>query len=213
MLENIDENNKFGGDYFLKVSNDLSNVIFKEEFDLVMKLLPPKAGDKILDLGCGKGLFGLFLLSKEKCDMTFSDISPEASKYLSNYKFVQCSMTDTPFPDNSFDKIYSSSTISHIDDVDKAIKEIFRISKGEILLTTNNKWCVYYRKLAYFLNIIPNFKYDKTALKLYSERSLRKLLKKNGWKIKHVLHYGEYIPSKLKLNFFKTRLMIVASKY
>ena len=204
---------KFGEGYFSKLTGDLSNEVFKEEFDLIVELLPPKSGDKILDLGCGKGRAGLFIMSKEKnCEVIFSDVSSVAGEYLIGYNFVKCSMTETPFRDNEFDKIYSLSTISHVDDINKAIKEMYRISKGEVLITTNNKWDVQIRKIASFLGLIPKFQYDETAKQLYNRFTLQTLFKKNGWKIKTIRHYGETATPKLPFNFLKTRLMLVVYK-
>jgi len=121
-------------------------------------------------------------------------------------------MEKTPFKDNTFDKIYSLSTISHIDNIDKAIKEMHRISKGEVLITTNNIWNVCVLKVASFFGLIPKLKYDETARHLYSRFTLQKLFKRNGWKIKTIYHYGEYPSSKLKFDFFKNRLMLVVYK-
>lgn len=214
MSENFENNDSFGEGYFSILSDaPFFDEKYKEEYSLILDVLPPKSGDNILDMGCGKGQLGLFLLDKEKkCDVTFSDVSAEAEKYLHNQKFVQSSMVKTPFPDNSFDKIYSLSTISHVDDIDSAIKEMHRISKGKILVTTNNKWQVYIYKIASFLHLIPKLQYDKTARHLYSSITLRKLFERNGWKVKGVYHYGKYTSSKLKLSFLKTRLLIYAEK-
>lgn len=110
MPENLEEDNSFGKNYFSVLLSDAPfyDEKYKEEFNLVLSLLTPKPGDKILEMGCGKGQLGLFLLDKEKkCEVTFSDISKEAGIYLSGNKFVQSSMVKTPFLDNSFDKIYS----------------------------------------------------------------------------------------------------------
>lgn len=212
MIEN-NENEKYGEDYFSKLSGDISNKVFKEEFDLIMELLPPKEGDNILDLGCGKGRAGLFVLSKEKnCKVTFSDVTSTAREYLSGFDFIECSMENTPFADKSFDKIYTLSTISHIENIDKAVKEMYRIGNGEVLITTNNQWNVYILRLASFFGLIPKLKYDETAKKLYNRITLQRLFKKNGWKIKTIRHYGEYPSSKIKFNFLKTRLMLIVSK-
>lgn len=214
MTENTNQSNSFGEEYFSNLSDaPFNDPKYKEEYDLIMSLLGPKSGDKVLDMGCGKGQLGLFLKDKVKdADVTFSDVSKIPNEYLKGHSFVQCSMTKTPFPDNSFDKIYSLSTISHIDDIDSAIKEMLRISKGEILITTNNKWCVEVYKAASFFGLIPKFQYDKTVKRLFSSITLRRLLSKNGWKVRALVHYGKYPSNKLKLNFLKTRLMIVASK-
>ena len=200
---------EFGEDYFSTLKEPFS---YKEtEFEYIMKLLPPEKGDKVLDMGCGKGQLGSFLQDKCGCNVTFADVSPEAKKYLP--EVVIYSMTDTPFEDNSFDKIYSLLVISHIDNADRALAEMHRISRGGglILLTTTNKWQVYISRFFHFLGLIP-FSYHKTVKHLWSQRTFKKLLKSNGWKIKSFSYEGKYPWSKLRFNFFKTRLVITASK-
>lgn len=213
MSETMEDNDKFDESYFSKLSPDFSDKAFEEEFDLIMKLLPPKAGDKVLDLGCGKGRGGLFILSKEKnCDVSFSDVSEVAGNYLEGQKFTKCSMESTPFKDSEFNKIYSLSTVSHIKNVDKAVKEMYRICGGKALITTNNKWPVHLFRLLSFLKIIPKFHYDKTAIKLYSKSSLKNLFQRNGFVVEDIMRYGDYPSKRLRLPFLKKRLMIVVSK-
>ena len=176
--------NKFGEVYFHKVSGDVYASIFKEQQNLILENLIPVKEDKILDIGCGKGITGKLLEDKIGCDVTFSDVTLTAQEYLKNKNFVLCSMSDTPFKNGQFDKIYATSVISHIEDIDKALREMKRILKngGSILITTNNKWTVQIHKLASFIKLIPKHKYDPTAIKMYSSFTFRKLLEKNGWK-------------------------------
>lgn len=213
MVDILDSQGEFGEKYFSKLSRvPFYHDKFKNEFNLILKLLPPIREDKILDMGCGRGPLGLFLSNATHCSTVFSDISPMPKDYLKGCEFVQCSMTDTPFADGSFDKIYSLSVISHIEDADKAVKEMYRISRGDILITTNNKYAVLLYKIAGLFGLAPKLQYDKTVKKLYRKATLKNLLKRNGWKIKFFQYEGEYATVKLPFNFLKTRLLIVASK-
>jgi len=87
----------------------------------------------ILEFGCGKGAQLPYLM--ELGDVIASDIniSPEVNNIIGN-KFVECSITDTPFENNQFDIIYSNHVIEHIEDLDKAFLELNRIGK---------KTCIY----------------------------------------------------------------------
>lgn len=181
----------------------------KEEYALIMKLLPPKKGDSVLDMGCGNGELGSFIVSTTGAKVTFSD--PNNYPKLAGKDFVQCGMGKTPFADNSFDKIYSLLVVSHVEDVDAGLKEMHRISRGQILLTTTNQYVVWFYKLAHFLGFTPPLTYAH-AFKLYNKGSFKKLLERNGWKVKHFCYEGNYATKKLPFNFLKTRLMIIASK-
>lgn len=102
----------------------------KDEFDLIMKLLPPRSTDSVLDMGCGNGEFGSFLASATGCKMVFGDI--KFYPRLTGKNFVECSMTSTPFADNSFDKIYSLLVISHVENADQGLKEMRYLKRRNI---------------------------------------------------------------------------------
>lgn len=207
----------FGQEYF---SASLSSATFrspkfKEEFGLIEKFMLPRAGDKILDTGCGKGLLGFFLLDKERdIEMVFSDISPESEKYLAGFNFTRCSVTNLPFKDNYFDKIFCFHVISHIGEAKKALEEILRVAKpgGRLMIVTPNIFFVLTYKLASGLRIIPKFQFDKTAKWLYGRRRLARLLKKSGWRPERVETFGAHPSKFLPFNFLKKRVVAIAVK-
>ena len=98
----------------------------------------------ILDLGCGKGrhLHKLYYFSKchvvgldlsiEELKVTYQgfeqypDISEEKER---KFSLMAGTAIKLPFKDNSFDNIICSEVLEHIEDFEKVIKEIYRISK------------------------------------------------------------------------------------
>ncbi|GEM_PF-5186417 len=212
--DNNDEN--FGAEYFSKLSSDnFRSPKFKDEFGLIEKFMPPKPGDNILDIGCGKGTVGFFLLDKEKgINMVFSDISPESEKYLTGFNFKKCAITNTPFVDNYFDKIFCFHVISHIEEAEIALKEMLRITKsgGKLMIVTPNKFFVAVYRLASFFRLIPKFQFDNTAKWLYSRYSLPKLLKSGGWRAEIIETFGSYPSKFLPFNFLRKRLLVIAVK-
>ena len=94
-----------------------------------------KAGDKVLDIGCGKG-FLLFDFTKviPGIEVTGIDISEYAisnSKEEVKDRLRICNATGLPFPDKSFDLVYSLNTLHnlHCYDLDKALREMQRVAK------------------------------------------------------------------------------------
>ena len=94
-----------------------------------------KPGDKILDVGCGKG-FLLYDFTKIVPGLELHGI--DVSQYaIDNAKeeikdcLQVCNATSLPFPDNYFDFVYSITTLHnlHCYDLDKALREIDRVSK------------------------------------------------------------------------------------
>lgn len=94
-----------------------------------------KPGDKILDIGCGKG-FQLY---------EFTQVMPGLEVYgidISSYAIEHCkeelkdrlqvaNATSLPFPDHSFDFVFSITTLHNLHnyDLDKSLREMERVGK------------------------------------------------------------------------------------
>lgn len=96
-----------------------------------------KAGDKILDIGAGKG-FLMFDFTKvvpgiEIHGLDISQYAIDDSKEEIRDQIVQGSATDLPFEDNEFDFVYSLNTLHnlHAYDLDKALREMERVGKKD----------------------------------------------------------------------------------
>ena len=94
-----------------------------------------KPGDKILDVGCGKG-FLLFDFTKvvpgvEVYGLDISEYAIENSKEEIKGRLQLGNATSLPFEDHSFDFVYSITTLHnlHCYDLDKALREIERVGK------------------------------------------------------------------------------------
>ncbi len=120
-------------------------LIKKYESELMLKLLDPLPGEKILDAGCGTGIFTLDVLER-KAIVTGVDISCsmlEKAVDKTREKPFNCTCADLcclPFADNSFDKVLSMTAIEFIQDAKKAVHELNRVTRkgGSIVLTTLN---------------------------------------------------------------------------
>ena len=94
-----------------------------------------KPGDKILDVGCGKG-FLLFDFTKvvpgvEVYGLDISEYAIENSKEEIKHRIQVGNAKKLPFEDRSFDFVYSITTLHnlHCYDLDKALREIERVGK------------------------------------------------------------------------------------
>ena len=97
--------------------------------------------NKVLDAGCGQGVVSTYLAEKFGCKIkgvtTVSfevekantlarqlNVSDKVSYYLMDYSNMK-------FDDNSFDRIYTIETLCHSTNVEKTLREFFRVlSKG-----------------------------------------------------------------------------------
>lgn len=133
-------------------TTSIGKLIKEIEGGLIQKLLDPRPEEKILDAGCGTGIFTLDFLARE-AQVVGLDISRQMLKYAikraSGYSFfkVQGDMLYLPFKDNSFDKSVSITTLEFIADARSAIDELFRVTRpgGCVVVATLNSlspWAV-----------------------------------------------------------------------
>lgn len=94
-------------------------------FDKIIEKI--KDGDKVLEVGCGKGEFAEYLKNKRKVDYTGCDISDVAP--------IQCDCHKLPFKDKEFDIVVSIEVLEHIDNPQQFIKEAQRVGKRIAMIT------------------------------------------------------------------------------
>lgn len=129
----------------------------KVETDLAFAMLKLEPGMKVLDVGCGTGIFSM-KLAERGCIVTGIDVSEEmlavaqrkvAEKKLS-ISFLKMNATELAFEDGAFDVVLAMAAVEFIEDTDRAMKEMFRVVKdcGQVLIGTINAdsdWGDYYQ--------------------------------------------------------------------
>jgi SAM-dependent methyltransferase len=93
---------------------------------------------KVLDAGCGTG-FNLLHFEKAGYSAYGFDFAPEAVSAVRRRGFakvVRASITEIPYPSDTFDLAYSFEVIDEVDDSDRAIRELYRVLRpgGNLLL-------------------------------------------------------------------------------
>ena len=96
-----------------------------------------KAGDKILDIGCGKG-FLLYDFTKiipgiEVYGCDISEYAIENAKEEIKNRLKIANAIKLPYPDNYFDYVYSINTFHNLHnyELECALREMNRVSKGK----------------------------------------------------------------------------------
>ncbi len=105
------------------------------------------SGDKILDLGCGRGEFlkGFILCGLDGYGI---DKSPTAKSFCPEAEIVQSDLEREPLPynDDSFDIVFSKSVLEHFYYPEKLVQEIYRILKpGGLAITMVPDWEAVYK--------------------------------------------------------------------
>jgi len=112
----------------------------------IFEFLRIRDGDRVLEIGCGKGdltrkLSGAF------AELIAFDISPigvdKARQHVDDTcdcHFLLSDATTLPFRTNSFDVVVLSEVLEHVLDQERCIQEIHRVTRpgGRLMLTTPN---------------------------------------------------------------------------
>lgn len=100
--------------------------------------LPP-----VLDIGCGDGLVAKVILESrniDKFDVGLDISTREIKKAQKSRSYKKCVVGDVynlPFPDNSFQTVFSNSTIEHLNNLEAGLSEVSRVlkPKGQLIIT------------------------------------------------------------------------------
>ncbi|UCE34995.1 MAG: class I SAM-dependent methyltransferase [Deltaproteobacteria bacterium] len=110
--------------------------------ELIIHLLRPQRGERILDVGCGSGNH-LLLFHRLGLDVTGLDASPYmldiARSRLGNKVTLKMGRAeDLPFEDNEFDAASLIITLEFLDDPLAALKEVGRVTKHRVFVGVLN---------------------------------------------------------------------------
>lgn len=116
---------------------------------LVRKYLAPPGGKRVIEIGCGRGGFSVWLARQGPAEVVAVDFSPAAvakgeafgrAAGLANLRFEVGDIQAIAYPDDSFDIAVSCETVEHVPDPRLAVRELGRVLRpgGTLLLTTPN---------------------------------------------------------------------------
>ncbi|MBM4312983.1 MAG: class I SAM-dependent methyltransferase [Deltaproteobacteria bacterium] len=111
---------------------------------LILDLTSPRAGERLLDIGCGSGDH-LNLFRKKGCDVTGIDPSSpmldRAGQRLAHRADLrQGRAEDLPFSDNEFDIVTLITALEFTDDPGLAVAEAIRVCRGRVFIGVMNRF-------------------------------------------------------------------------
>jgi ubiquinone/menaquinone biosynthesis C-methylase UbiE len=119
---------------------------WNDEFtEFLRETLRPRAGNRILDVGCGEGYAEVAIgrLRSSQIDLVGVDLVPakvsearrEAAAHNQRASFVAGDAVALPFRDEAFDSTYCVAVLQHISDVEGAVAELARVTRrgGRVL--------------------------------------------------------------------------------
>ena len=103
-------------------------------YEYALQFLQPKPSDKMLDIGCGSGLFAAFA-AKSGADVTGFDATEQLIEQAKlrnpTINFLTGEMEELPFDDNSFDIVSGFNSFQYASDVKHALSEAKRVLKDK----------------------------------------------------------------------------------
>lgn len=141
---------QFEGNYFDKYQNNsrIINHIMNGFFKNFSFLIDSIEYSKVYEAGCGEGFISQYVFNHNKetnsiVQIYASDISEnviiKAKNDYPQIQFYVNTIYDIKENSNSFDLVIASEVLEHLDEPEKAISEIFRISKKYILISVPNE--------------------------------------------------------------------------
>ena len=118
--------------------------IFARQKELVLELVTPLPGERLLDIGCGAGNH-LQIFNEKWCSLTGVDASREKleiarQRYGEHAEFVLAQSGDLPFSDNEFDIVTIINFLEVADNPRKVIEEAIRVCRGRIFIGFLNNY-------------------------------------------------------------------------
>lgn len=124
-------------DYKNREYDQITDIQDQKKIERLLSIIPDDVKN-IIDIGCGNGLITNELNRYFK--VLGVDINASKLKYVEGPS-LQSSCDEIDRPDQSFDLVFSSEMIEHLEDdlLHAALKEMDRLSKKYILITVPNK--------------------------------------------------------------------------
>ncbi len=178
-----------------KTKKNLGDILLTDSFELTFRRDPlyewlsDKGTNRVAVMDIS---FEILRLAKVKAE------SPGEKRLLC----TECTITETPFEDRSFDLVVSPSTLDHVDEIDTAIDEIYRILRpgGVFILTLNTKHNPFFVLNTYLCPVWGKLEFD--AGKCYSFKETEEMLKRAGFSVEAttaIMHVPFLFPSIAKL--------------
>jgi SAM-dependent methyltransferase len=137
---------------------------------IALELVPPGDGKKALDVGARAGVQTAWLRSRgyEVTPIDYEPVTDECLQVDANQRL--------PFADGTFDLVWCSEVIEHLNDPAFSLAELRRVTKqgGLLVLTTPNSYAWLFRFIALF-GLTPQRIQRKDHVQFFDQADIRRL--------------------------------------
>src|ERR1035437_6082749 len=124
--------------------NPIQRLLLWNFFRHLVNLTSTKKVDSILDVGCGEG-FTLNRLKEKGIGKKLEGLEylkaaiELGKKTYPDIKIIQGSIYELPYKDNLFDLVLCTEVLEHLEEPEKALKELVRVSKKYLVISVPNE--------------------------------------------------------------------------
>jgi dolichol-phosphate mannosyltransferase len=148
-----------------------------------------RPGSKALDIGCGSSR-----ILESVPGMIGLDVSLQKLRFMGRRgcRVLRGSVYSLPFPDQAFDEVIFSQVIEHIPPKIQIMSEIRRVLRpgGRLIIGTPDYDRMFWVILEAFYNALKPEAYAHEHIAHYTLRSMRALLRENGFEHRRSLYVG-----------------------
>ena len=101
-----------------------------------------RAGNRILDVGCGSGHYLVSLRNRISCPFEYVGVDATAQyverarRAFPGIRFVQGDIFDLPFPDAEFDVVMCNNVLLHLPSIKEPLRQLVRVAKRQVIVRT-----------------------------------------------------------------------------
>lgn len=169
-------------------------------FPWVMDRLPIRAGDRVLDIGCGPAWFwavsqghfpaGIHLTLADQSEGMVKEATERCTPLgFASVTGQQADVTALPFADGTFDVVIAMHMLYHVADQERAVAEIHRVLKPGGSLAVTNNGADNLRELYALTTTLGGSPVDPAALAFGHQRA-HALLEGQFGNVHHSVHPG-----------------------
>lgn len=120
------------------------------EYRLLRRMLCAQAGATLLDVGCGTGYFSR-RFAGDGLSVTGVDPDPATVEFATEHRlgeefYLIGDALELPFPDKHFDLCVAVTSLCFIEEQERAIGEMLRVTRGHLALGLLNRHSLLYRQ-------------------------------------------------------------------
>jgi 2-polyprenyl-3-methyl-5-hydroxy-6-metoxy-1,4-benzoquinol methylase len=170
--------------------NPIQKFLINNFFSSLISLIKPLGTESILDAGCGEG-FTMDKLTKSGISGEIEGIeySKESisfgKKLFPSLNIKQASIYNLPYKDKSFDLVICTEVLEHLEEPEKAVKEMLRVSRKYLIATVPNEPFFMLSNLLRGKNL-SRFGNDAGHINHWNPFGLKKFLENQGLKMKKI---------------------------